>query len=117
MSSEFDARFSGAEDFDAKEETNLDVDAMFEDAETFGASLDENEETFTSSFGDESQLNADFGLHQMIDPSKVTSVNGMVGDVQIHIPTLVSELENDMDYVTEPQLVPLTNLELEALLT
>lgn len=117
MGTLFDAHFSDTEDFSSAVETDSTIDAQFENAETFGASLEESTETFTASFDDESQMNADFGLHQMIDPSKVTSVNGMVGDVVIDNPYINSvELVGNKTF-GQLGVHIMTNMELEELLT
>ena len=119
MPVEFDVTLSSSEQqFNTVMDTDAEFNAGFSVVETFNADMADDSAIFDSDLTDDStEFTSDFGVTEIVDVTKVRSVNGMVGDVVIHIPELVSELENDMDYVTEPQLVPLTNLELEALLT
>ena len=119
MPVEFDVTLSSSEQqFNTVMDTDAEFNADFSVVEQFNAEMADDSAVFDSDLTDDStEFTSDFEVNEIVDVTKVRSVNGMVGDVVIHIPELVSELENDMDYVTEPQLVPLTNLELEALLT
>lgn len=82
----------------------------------FEATMSAEEESFSADLSDDdSEFDAEFGSGQQIHTERVRSVNGMVGDVVIHIPEMVSELENDSGYITGVET--LTNLEIDELLT
>lgn len=113
---DFDAQFSSGNQFDADFDSGQSqMNVSFENDAVFNASLDDDESSFDADFENEEPLFADFGVQQTVDTAKVTSVNGMIGDVVLHIPEMVSELENDSGYITGVET--LTNLEIDELLT
>lgn len=119
MAVDFDLTLNTNAQFDADvDDSQNDFTAEFGEEEGFTATMESGTETFTATIGDDNaEFNADFGTGQQIDTARVRSVNGMVGDVVIHIPELVSELENDVPYIDEHDVHALTNMEIENLIS
>lgn len=120
MDTEFNLSFSNDSRFDIDVEQKESLfDADFDSPQKFDMSLDDGEELFDVEMQSNThEFNADFGeKKEVIYADRVTSVNGMIGDVLIPVPENVSELENDTGYITETGMESLTNQEIEALLT
>lgn len=116
MPENFNLQFTSESEFTAEVDSNASLDAEFADGETFTATMDDDSELFGLDFDTDEQMSAEFGTAQQIDTARVTSVNGQLGDVVIHVPSLVSELENDEEYIPERDVATLSNMELEAML-
>lgn len=119
MAVDFDLTLQTDAQFNAKvDDSENDFSATFDVEELFDVDLSPGTETFTATMeNDNAEFSADFGTGQQIDTARVRSVNGMVGDVVIHVPELVSELENDVPYIDEHDVHALTNMEIENLIS
>ena len=117
MPVEFDVTLSSSEQqFNTVMDTDAEFNAGFSEVEQFNAEMADDSAVFDSDLTDDSmEFTSDFGVTEIVDVTKVRSVNGMVGDVVLHIPEMVSELENDSGYITGVET--LTNLEIDELLT
>ena len=118
MPVEFDVALSSSEQqFNTVMDTDAEFNADFSVVEQFNAEMANDPAIFDSDLTDDStEFTSDFGVTEIVDVVKVRSVNGMVGDVVIHIPELVSELENDSGYITDTSMDALSNMEIENLL-
>ena len=118
MPVEFDVTLSSSEQqFNTVMDTDAEFNADFSVVEQFNAEMADDSAVFDSDLTDDStEFTSDFGVNEIVDVTKVRSVNGMVGDVVIHIPELVSELENDSGYITDTGMDALSNMEIENLL-
>ena len=118
MPVEFDVTLSSSEQqFNTVMDTDAEFNADFSVVEQFNAEMADDSAVFDSDLTDDStEFTSDFGVNEIVDVTKVRSVNGMVGDVVIHVPELVSELENDLLYIMDADTHALSNIEIETLL-
>lgn len=120
MDTEFNLSFSTDTQFDAKvEQGDAVFEAEFESPQEFEMSLDDGSELFEAELQpNEQEFLANFGNEkELVNTAPVTSVNGMVGDVLIPVPEMVSELDNDLGFITDTGMESLSNMEIESLLT
>lgn len=119
MPVEFDVTLSSSEQqFNTVMDTDAEFNAGFSVVEQFNAEMADDSAVFDSDLTDDStEFTSDFGVQQTVDTAKVTSVNGMVGDVVLENPYINSvELVGNKTF-GQLGVHIMTNMELEELLT
>lgn len=116
MPVEFDVTLSSSEQqFNTVMDTDAEFNAGFSVVEQFNAEMADDSAVFDSDLTDDStEFTSDFGVNEIVDVTKVRSVNGMVGDVVMRINNV--ELGENRSF-GQLGVHVMTNMEIEALLS